>query len=396
MQDSRERTSVTDAELDQMQQIFREAMEAGAFGFSADKNLEDRPEDGSALPSHVASKREFLGLADVLGDFGVGQIAWTSFLCADPEENHALMLEMMERSGRPLHVGLEQGAGTDGPGWIKSIRESRGLPLLSQEAITGNESTFTLAEYNLFDYLPNWIDPLVGTADERAAKLRDPERRAAMQRDLETNVFPVRTDWKRMRIVEVACERNYPYEGHSIAKAAEMMGKTPFDAFLDLALDEDLQTVYNHPNADGPEPERITDPYAHISFSDGGAHTRFSVAADWPVEFLAHWIRDEALMTLEQAHYKISAYPAWFADFKDRGMLRVGKWADIMVYDLERLGYLYDEPVYANDFPGGERRLLQKAKGLRYTLVNGTVTFEENDCSGALPGQLLRSYDMVA
>ena len=101
-------------------------------------------------------------------------------------------------------------------------------------------------------------------------------------------------------------------------------------------------------------------------------------------------------MTLEEAHYKMSAYPAWFADFKDRGMLRVGKWADIMVYDLERLGYLYDEPVYANDFPGGERRLLQKAKGIRYTLVNGTVTFEENDCSGALPGQLLRSYDMVA
>ena len=395
MQGSRERTSVTDAELNQMKQIFREAMEAGAFGFSADKNLEDRPEDGSPLPSHVASKREFLGLAEVLGDFGVGQIGWTSFLCADPEENHELMLEMMELSGRPLHVGLEQGPGTDGPGWIKSVRESRGLPLLSQEAITGNESTFTLAEYNLFDYLPNWIDPLVGTAEERIVKLRDPERRAAMLRDLDTNVAPERTDWNRVRIVEVSCERNYQYEGHTIAKAAEMMGKSPFDTFLDLALDEDLKTVYNHPLADGPGPERIKDPYSHISFSDGGAHTRFSVSADWPVEFLGRWIRDEALMTLEEAHYKMSAYPAWFADFKDRGMLRVGKWADLMVYDLDELGYLYDEPVYANDFPGGERRLLQKARGLRYTLVNGTVTFEENDCSGALPGQLLRSYDML-
>ena len=77
-------------------------------------------------------------------------------------------------------------------------------------------------------------------------------------------------------------------------------------------------------------------------------------------------------------------------------MLRVGKWADIIVYDLEQLGYLYDEPVYYNDFPGGERRMVQKAKGLRYTLVNGTVTFEENDCSGALPGHLLRSYAMLA
>ena len=397
VQDSRERSSVTDAELDQMKKIFREAMEAGAFGFSADKNLEDRPEDGSWLPSHVASRREFLGLADVLGDFGVGQIAWTSFLCADPEENHALMLEMMERSGRPLHVGLEVGPGTDGPGWIKSVRESRGLPLLSQEAITGNESTFTLAEYNLFDYMPNWVDPLIGTPEQRVAKLRDPQRRAAMRRDLdEANIIAVRTDWNRMRIVEVACERNYPYEGHTIAKAAEMMGKTPLDAFLDLAIDENMQTVFNHPNAEGADPKRIADPYSHISFSDGGAHTRFAVSADWPIEFLGRWIRDEGLMSLEQAHYKISAYPAWFADLKDRGMLRVGKWADIIVYDLEQLGYLYDEPVYYNDFPGGERRMVQKAKGLRYTLVNGTVTFEENDCSGALPGQLLRSYDMVS
>ena len=397
VKESRERTSVTDAELSQMKQIFREAMQAGAFGFSADKNLEDRPEDGSFLPSHVASEREFLGLAEVLSEFGVGQIAWTSFLSADPEENHELMIKMMELSGRHLHVGLEQNPGTDGPAWVRAIRETRGLPLLvTQEGITGNESTFTLAEYNQFDYLPNWIDLLIGTAEERAAKLRDPERRAAMARDVETNIAPERTDWSRMRIVEVACERNYQYEGHTVARAAQMMGKDSLDAFLDLALDEDLKTLYNHPAADGPGAERITDPYAHISTSDGGAHTRFFVGADWPVEFLSHWIRDEELMTLEQAHYKMSAYPAWFADFRDRGVLRVGKWADIIVYDQANLGYLYDDPVYANDFPGGERRLIQKAKGLRYTLVNGAVTFEENECSGALPGQLLRSYDMVS
>ena len=395
VQDSRERTSVSDAELDQMKQIFHDAMQAGAFGFSADKNQEDRPEDGSFLPSHVASEREFLGLAEVLGEFGVGHIGWTSFLCADPEENHSLMTRMMEVSGRPLHVGLEQGPDTDGPGWVKSVRETRGLPLLAQEALTGNESTFTLAEYNLFDYMSSWIDPLVGTTEQRAAKLSDPVRRAAMAKDVETNIAPERTDWNRMRIVEVACERNYQYEGHTIAKAAQMMGKEPLDAFIDLALDEDLKTVFNHPNADGPGAERIKDPYTHISFSDGGAHTRFSVSADWPVEFLGRWIRDEELMTLEEAHYKMSAYPAWFSDLKDRGTLRVGKWADIIVYDHENLGYLYDEPVYANDFPGGERRLLQKAKGLRYTIVNGTVTFEESECTGALPGQLLRSCDMV-
>ncbi len=100
-------------------------------------------------------------------------------------------------------------------------------------------------------------------------------------------------------------------------------------------------------------------------------------------------------MSLEQAHYKISTFPAWLANFNDRGTLRVGSWADVIVYNMDELGMEHDRPIYAYDFPGGERRLVQKPTGLRYTIVNGTVTFEGNDCTGALPGKLLRSYDMV-
>ena len=139
-----------------------------------------------------------------------------------------------------------------------------------------------------------------------------------MAKDVETNIAPERTDWTRMRVVEVACERNLQYEGHPVSRIAEMMGKEPLDAFLDLALDEDLETLFNHPAADPPEGDRILDPHAHISTSDGGAHTRFLVGTDWPVEFLSHWIRDKELMSLEQAHYKMSAYPAWVADFNNR------------------------------------------------------------------------------
>ena len=74
---ARQRTSVTEAELSTMKQLFYEAMQAGAFGISADKNMEDRPEDGSLLPSHVASDEEYLALAEVLSQFGVGHIGWT-------------------------------------------------------------------------------------------------------------------------------------------------------------------------------------------------------------------------------------------------------------------------------------------------------------------------------
>jgi N-acyl-D-aspartate/D-glutamate deacylase len=159
-----------------------------------------------------------------------------------------------------------------------------------------------------------------------------------------------------------------------------------------------LKTTFSHMLANrGDETlaRRITNPFSHISLSDGGAHIRYLTISTWPVHFLSYWVRDRHLLSLEQAHYKMSALPAWLANFKERGTLRIGDWADIMVYNLEELGYVYDKPTYASDFPGGEWRRMQKPTGMRYILVNGAVTFESNTCTGALPGKLLRSYDMI-
>ena len=394
---ARQRTSVTEAELNQMKQLFYDAMRAGAFGFSSNMNMEDRPEDGSSLPSHVASKEEFLGLADVLSEFGVGHIGWTvgtGHSASDRNEQRALLTQLMRISGRQLHVSVGDDEGLD---WLEAAR-AEGLPAVAQQIAMPIHSEFKLSEYNLFDYMPHWVQPLVGNVEERMVKLGDTETRAAMKRDVEEIPF-IRTDWTKVIVVEVAQERNYKYEGLAIQDIAGMEGKHPLDAFLDLALDEGLETTFSHPAASDDEElreQRIKDPHSHISNSDGGAHTRFLTISSWPVYFLSHWVRDKGIMTLEQAHYKISAYPAWFADFKERGTLRVGNWADVIVYNQSELGFAYDKPVFATDFPGGERRLIQKPKGLRYTIVNGTVTFEGNDCTGALPGKLLRSYDMIS
>ena len=392
---ARERTSVTEAELNQMKQILYEAMKAGAFGFSADKNPEDRPEDGSFLPSHVASPEEYLALSEVMGQFGVGHLGWTIGLSDDRTEQQEMLAKMMRISGRPLHVGIGSDPGSRA--WKEAVR-AEGLPLVAQAISMPVQSEFTLAEYNLFDYMPHWVQPLVGDAEERLSKLSDPSIRDGMKRDVEERPHP-RTDWARVKVEQVAYDRNFRYEGLTLKEMSEMDGKHPVDSFLDLALDEQLQTEFSHPNVSEDEDgraENILDPHSHISLSDGGAHTRFLTISMWPIYFLTYWIRERELMTLEQGHNKISAYPAWFADFKDRGTLRVGNWADIIVYNMDELGYVYDKPVFATDFPGGERRLIQKATGLRYTIVNGAVTFEGNDCTGALPGKLLRSYDMVS
>jgi N-acyl-D-aspartate/D-glutamate deacylase len=396
---ARQRTSVTEAELNQMKQIVYDGMKAGAFGISADQNMEDRAEDGSFLPSHVASQEEYIALAEVMGQFGVGHIGWTIGMGHQPDElnkQREMLTRMMTSSGRPLNLALDD----VGAPWFEA-RLAEGLPVVLQQIVMAIDSEFTLAEYNLFDYMPHWVQPLVGNVEERMGKLSDPNVREAMKRDVEENkelIHLNRTDWTRVKVMQVAYERNYKYEGLPIAEIASMEGKHPLDAMLDLAIDEQLQTEFSHPAGqveEGRMEAGIKNPNAHISNSDGGAHTRFLTLSTWPIQFLSHWVRDKQVVSLEQAHYKISAYPAWLADFKNRGTLRVGDWADIIVYNQEELGFQYDKPIFATDFPGGERRLIQKPTGLRYTIVNGGVTFEENQCTGALSGKLLRSYDMV-
>ena len=394
MMEARERTSVTESELNQMKQILHDSMKAGAFGISADKNLEDRPEDGGWLPSHVASKEEFLGLARVMREFGVGQIGWTIGISDDRPEQRDMLAEMVRISGRPLHVVLGDDEGYE---WLEQMRQE-GLPILAQQGSVPTIAEFKLSEYNLFDYMPNWVQPLVGTKEERIAKLSEDGIRDGMKKDVIDRPHP-RADWSQVQVVEVALERNLKYEGLSIADIATAEGKHPLDAFLDIALDEDLETEFAHPadaaGRDEARAERLSNPFVHISVSDGGAHTRFLVNSVWPVYFLAHWIRDYGLMSLEQGHQKMSALPAWFSDMKNRGTLRLGDFADIMVYNMDELGLLYDKPRFENDFPGGEKRLVQKPTGMRYIIVNGAVTFIDNECTGALPGKLLRSYDMI-
>ena len=394
MMEARERTSVTESELNQMKQILHDSMKAGAFGISADKNLEDRPEDGGWLPSHVASKEEFLGLARVMREFGVGQIGWTIGISDDRPEQRDMLAEMVRISGRPLHVVLGDDEGYE---WLEQMRQE-GLPILAQQGSVPTIAEFKLSEYNLFDYMPNWVQPLVGTKEERIAKLSEDGIRDGMKKDVIDRPHP-RTDWAQVQVVEVALERNLKYEGLSIADIATAEGKHPLDAFLDIALDEDLETEFAHPadaaGRDEARAERLSNPFVHISVSDGGAHTRFLVNSVWPVYFLAHWIRDYGLMSLEQGHQKMSALPAWFSDMKNRGTLRVGDYADIMIYNMDELGLLYDKPRFETDFPGGEKRLVQKPTGMRYIIVNGAVTFIDNECTGALPGKLLRSYDMI-
>ena len=449
LEEARTRVRATDEEIATMEKLQREAMEAGAFGWSAMKTLANRPDDGRFIPSQVASNEEFLALAKVLNEYGVGHIGWTrgpaerplppgepdligggdpgpsvaavtgqSALLMDAVEGDApgrgredFLIEMCIASGRPFQWGAIT-YNEHAPDRYKAQLEflerarSEGAAMFAQTTAMSSSPVFELAEYNGFDAMPAWIDPFVGTPEERIAKLSNPENRDKMRAQVGAYVgegggADAASDWSKMRIVEIREDRNLQYEGMNIAELATAMGKHPMDAMLDLAIDEGLRTEFTFEPTTGTDrnavKEILNHPFTHPCVSDGGAHTRYQTLGSWPVNMIADRVRDEGMMTLEEAHYKMSSLPAAIAGFTDRGIIKEGLAADIIVYNFDEIGLQYDSPVYDTDFPGGERRIIQKAKGIRYTLVNGEVTFTEGTvCTGATPGKLLRSYDMIS
>jgi N-acyl-D-aspartate/D-glutamate deacylase len=122
--------------------------------------------------------------------------------------------------------------------------------------------------------------------------------------------------------------------------------------------------------------------------SDGGAHTKFVTTARFATELLGYWVRKHEIMSAEEAHWRLSAYPAMAVGLKDRGCICEGKAADVIVYNPETLDALPQERLY--DYPAGEWRLVQKAKGYDRIIVNGRTTFIDGECTDATPGQLLR------
>jgi N-acyl-D-aspartate/D-glutamate deacylase len=155
---------------------------------------------------------------------------------------------------------------------------------------------------------------------------------------------------------------------------------------------DDLKTEWLTPvrNQSAENCKRMLDyPYVVAGISDGGAHMKFQTLGAYPTDLLMWLSRDKGLITLEQAHYHLSYLPAYTAGFKDRGCLREGLAADILVYDLDKLNISPREIV--RDVPPNDWRRVQKAEGYRWIMVNGQVTFEDGNCSGAHPGKLLRN-----
>ncbi|MBM4383352.1 MAG: amidohydrolase family protein [Deltaproteobacteria bacterium] len=397
--DAAKSRGATASERAEMARLLGEALDAGGCGFSAQllgPNSVQRDFDGTPMITDTMSHDDLVFFAGVLREKGRGFI---QVIGADAK----LTERLCEASGRPVvwnalvlaadQHGITYGQYRDVIRWIDDAN-ARGLRVFAQALTCQNNYEFSLDEWNLFDSIPAWRAVTMGTPAERAAKMRDAAHRDALRASFDpkqTLVGATVTAIPDLVVSEVGKRELDEYVGFSVGEIAAKLGAHPVDAMLDLALADDLRTRFATP----PQKidmtamrEVVNSSFALPGVSDGGAHMKFLTLGRYPTEFLSLLVRDNGLMDLEQAHWRLSAYPALAAGIRDRGFLREGAPADVLVYDLERLRILPTGRLH--DFPAGDWRIACKADGYRFVIVNGEITFEDGVCTGATPGKLLR------
>jgi len=388
----------TEREEREICRLLDEAMDAGACGWSAQRLDPNGPAcvqrdyDGTPMVSDLMSDDTCYALARVLGRRNEGFMQMT-LVSADPSRDPEHFEKLAELSGRPILYNVVQPRdsmpfihrGTIA--WLDSCRQ-RGLRVYGQAVTSDTNMTFTFTDWNLFDECQAWCDATTGSTAERKAKLGDPARREGLRAHIPRVITE---EFDKIYITQVVRDDMKHLEGLTLREASEKTGTHPVDVMLDLAVADDLRTEFYAP---GPNQnmdymkEMLDYPWLIPGVSDGGAHTKFFTGGRYPTEFLTKLVREHQMLSLEEAHWRLSTLPSLCAGFRDRGTLREGAPADIVVYDYDKLAM---GPIeLAHDFPGGEWRRVQKAEGYRYLFVNGRMTMEDGRETGNMSGRLLR------
>lgn len=391
----------TAEELAEMCRLLEAGLDAGACGWSVQRlgdsfTSVQRDYDGTPMVTDCMSDATCIAFADVLRKRGGGHIQITQAK-DDFNEDLRFVEKLAEHAGCPVLFNVVA-ANNYHPRqsqrllkWAEGC-QSRGHQVFLQAATAPNDLTYTFEDFNLLDGQDDWREVTLGDVDERMHKMRDPELREALRHDYDHGRMPIACGpIREFVILEAIDPENKKWEGMNLQQLGEAQGRHPIDAFLDLVVSEKLKTVIFTPpfNTDVELNREIFESeYTVPGVSDGGAHTKFVTIGRYTTEFLSDFVRDKDMLSLEEAHYRLSALPSKMAGFLDRGVIAEGRPADLVIYDFEKLRPT--QPEVAHDFPGGEWRRIQKAEGYRWILVNGAITFEDGECTGATPGKFLR------
>ncbi|MBI2766701.1 MAG: amidohydrolase family protein [Chloroflexi bacterium] len=392
-------------EIEQMARLTKEGLMAGALGFATSRTVNHRSRDGAKIGSLTASTEELLGIGQALKEAKRGVFQFVSDF-RDIDFEFGLMRRIAEECGRPLSVSLLQA--DQAPDKWRSI-----LSMIEQAAAEGVDMKAQVCarpvglllglqgSLNPFMLTPAYRSIAKLSLAERVARMRDPELRARIIDEYSEGIGAspaVAASRSLDKIFNLGDPPNYePDPSESIAAQARRDGVDPAGLIYDLLLDNEGRALLYQPfgnyaefNLDAAR-EMVLSDRTLFGLSDGGAHVGAICDASFPTYNIAHWCRDRsrgAGLPLEFVVKGQTSDTARHVGWFDRGVLAPGYKADLNVIDFDALG-LYP-PQIVHDLPAGGRRLLQRAKGYRYTIKAGAVTFENGEHTGELPGRLVR------
>src|SRR5579859_1695094 len=377
--------------------LIKEAVGAGAFGFTTTAVPQHIGYKGRPIACRNASRDEFKAYANALKESGRGaiELALTKSVSVMSDALNEFLDFLLTESGRPV-TWLALLNRDDMPEAAQeTLRKAE--PLIRRGGVPQVTCRPLMIQINLrspfiFANLPAW-NPVFNQPPEvqkkfyRDAKFRDDFRDALKY----PAVFNGK--WDRLEVKEVSNPALRPLIGKSVAQIAQERGKDGVDTFLDLALEDDLNLEYAMELFNATEeriPELIRDSRTMVGLSDGGAHVDMLCDAGYCSYLLGTWVRDKQVMTLEHAIKRITSEPADYFGISNRGRLLPGMAADVVMFDFNTIGS-NKRGEMRNDLPGGGRRLVMPARGVEHVIVNGQVLYDEGKASEVLPGQVLRS-----
>ena len=383
-------------ELEAIVGLLREAMDAGAIGLASSSNENHRGAGGIPIASRLATDEEFRTLAGVLKDYDHGVFMATF------GEKHSIpfLEELCSITGKPGFYAahfyyVHQPERAKNIMNMAADARRRGIPVYTQGSCQPLSLTFTLDKAYILKAMESW--PSTEDHDELRnifmdSSFRDAFRKVLKKKDSQ-HLFYGRWDW--VPIAAVGFKKNENLVGRTVAEIAEERGEDPFDTFLEIGLEENFATKFSfyilNMDEDGVA-EIIANDGTLISLSDAGAHNALLCDAGYAMHLFGHWARDKGLFDLPTAIRKVTSDPANTYGIVDRGVLKLGSWADMILFDPDKIHITKMSRHY--DLPAGGERLLRKAPGLHGTWVNGVQVFDGSDyVDVSPPGQVLTEFN---
>ena len=411
--------AATEDECTAMGALVRDAIAAGAIGFSTGRTDNHRNADGRTTPAADASARELDAIARALSgtDRGVLQAVSDFDMFVSPERfdpEFDLLESMARTSGRPLSISLLQRVGATDQ-WRQILARieranAAGLSLRAQVATRGIGVLLGLdATFHPFIGFPTYKALAHLPLAERVRELAKPEVRARVLTETSDKVagdgsavpplvdkLLAAFDLVAMSLFRLGDHPDYePSRATSLFGESMVAGKRPLEVTYDALLEDGGRQllyfpIYNYASGSLSEvAEMLRHPFAMLGLGDGGAHVGTICDVSFSTYLLTHWVRDRGALSIEAAIHKLAGEPAAWLGLHDRGVLREGLRADINVIDLASL--TLERPALVRDLPAGGKRFLQRATGYRSTLVRGEVIADDGRLTAARPGRIARS-----